>query len=270
MVRSVWEPCLPPSFPPASSPENASAQPARSRVRFPDRLTAHDARVLLLWLMAAAIGAGVAYRYFFRAFPEAALHFSVTRTGALAEARDFATLQGAPLGGYESAIVFNVNDEQKTYLERELGVEQANRLMSSEVNVWYWEARFFRPLQKEEFRVRVDPDGRIVGYAHVLEEAAPGARLERAAAEARAEGFLRDVLHTPLEAYLLLPEQANATVRPNRTDWSFTWERKEFRAQDAPYRVRVDVQGDGIGGYEEFLKVPEAWQRSYARLRSSN
>ena len=71
----------------------------------------------------------------------------------------FAAGQGLSLQGYQSAIVFDVDDDTKTYLEREVGLEQANRLMSSEVSVWYWDVRFFRPRQKEEFRVRVDPEG---------------------------------------------------------------------------------------------------------------
>jgi membrane protease YdiL (CAAX protease family) len=236
-----------------------------------ERLNARDVRVLLLWALAAIAGASVAYRYFFRAFPEASVNFKVPRAAALAEAQEFATAQGAALSGYQSAIVFDVNDEEKTYLEREVGLDQANRLMSSsDVNVWYWETRFFQPLRKEEFHVRVDPAGRIVGYGHVLDEAAPGARLTRDAAQNRAEVFLRDVLQTPLDTYTSLPEEANSTVRPNRTDWSFTWERKDFRAKDAPYRLTVSVLGDRIGGYEEYLKVPEAWERSYTQLRSAN
>ena len=67
-----------------------------------------------------------------------------------------------------------------------------------------------------------------------------------------------------------LPEEANSVARPNRTDWGFTWERSGFRAKDAPYRLHVTLQGDQIGGYGEALKIPEAWQRSFARLRSSN
>ncbi len=245
------------------------------------RLTAGDARVLLLWVLVAVVGASVAYRYFFRAFPEAAVDFKVTRGAALSQARDFARAQGATaqgaapqgatLEGYQSTIVFNVDDEEKTYLEREVGLEQANRLMSSsQVSVWYWDARFFKPLQKEEFHVRVDPGGRISGYGREIDEAAPGARLDRAAAQARAEDFLRTTLHAPLEEYSFLPEEANSVARPNRTDWGFTWERSGFRAKDAPYRLHVTLQGDQIGGYGEALKIPEAWQRSFARLRSSN
>jgi Type II CAAX prenyl endopeptidase Rce1-like len=227
-------------------------------------------RVLLLWLLAGLIGAGVAYRYFFQAFPEASVNFKVTRSAALDQARSFAVSQGASLDGYQSSIVFNVDDDPKTYLEREVGLEQANRLMSSEVNVWFWDVRFFKPLQREEFRVRVDPAGRMVGFGHILEEAAPGARLERPDALARAQAFLRDALHAPLENYAFLPEESNSTARPNRTDWSFTWERTGFRAKDAPYRLNVQLAGERIAGYQEYLKVPEAWLRSYARLRSSN
>ncbi|PYU28724.1 MAG: hypothetical protein DMG32_02020, partial [Acidobacteria bacterium] len=177
---------------------------------------------------------------------------------------------GLSLENYQSAVVFNVDDNTKTYLEREVGLAQANRLMSSEVSVWYWEVRFFRPQQKEEIRLRVDPKGRIVGFEYIRGEAAPGARLDRAEALSRAEQFLTETLHTNLAAYALLPEEANSLARPNRTDWTFTWERTGFRVKDAPYRLQVTIQGDRAGGYLEFLKVPEAWQRTYDRLRSSN
>lgn len=246
------------------------SSPDLTRESSPNVLSRRDVRVLLLWLLAALVGASVAYRYFFRAFPEASVDFKVTRAAALERARAFAGGQGFSLQGYQSAIVFNVDDDTKTFLEREVGLEQANRLMSSEVNVWYWYVRFFRPRQKEELRVRVDPKGGIVGYEHVLEEAAPSTRLDQSEAFARAEQFLTQTLHIDLVAYAFLPEEANSNARPNRTDWSFTWERKGFRVKDAPYRLQVTIEGDKAGGYAEFLKVPEVWQRNYARLRSSN
>ncbi len=67
-----------------------------------------------------------------------------------------------------------------------------------------------------------------------------------------------------------LPEEANSKRKPNRLDWDFTWEKHGFRAKDAPYRLQVTLYGDRVGGSEEFLKVPEAWERSYEQLRSSN
>src|SRR5271165_691676 len=235
-----------------------------------DKLDKNDAKVLLIWILAGILGAGVAYTYFFRAFPEASVEFKVPRADALDLANKFAGAQGAQLSGYDSSIVFEVDDSAKTYLEREVGLEQANRMMAGDVHIWYWQTRFFRPLQKEEFDVRIDPGGGVVGYSHVLEETSPGARLERAAAQAAAESFLRETLHVDLSQYDFQEEEANSTERPNRRDWSFSWERRGFRAKEAPYRLNVTLAGDRVDGYEEFLKVPEAWKLGFDRLRSSN
>lgn len=235
-----------------------------------ERLEARDLKVLLVWILIGLVGAGVAFKYFYVAFPEASVDFRISRPAALEMARVFLTVQGQKPAGYESSIVFRVDDNAKTYLEREVGLKQANRLMASEVSVWYWDARLFRPQQKEEFRVRVSPAGRVAGYTHVLEEARAGARLERDAARAAAEAFLRTRYAVDLAAFDFLPEETNATERPERRDWSFSWERRGFRAKDAPYRLRVTVQGADVGGCEEFLKVPEAWTRDFQRIRSSN
>src|SRR5580692_4792338 len=235
-----------------------------------ERLDRNDAKVLLIWILAGLLGAGVAYTYFFRAFPEASVEFKVPRADALSIAKQFAAAQGAQLAGYDSSIVFDVDDTAKTYLEREVGLQQANQMMAGEVHIWYWQTRFFRPLQKEEFDVRISPAGGIAGYQHELEDAAPGARLERDAAQAKAESFLRDTLRLDLSNYDFRAEEANSTERPARRDWSFSWERRGFRAKDAPYRLTVTLAGDRIIGYGEFLKVPEAWKIDYERQRSSN
>ena len=235
-----------------------------------ERLTASDKKTLLIWILCALIGGGVAYKYFFRAFPEASIDFRVSRHAAAGLARQFATSQGANLAHHRSSIVFNVDDTAKTYLERELGLQQANQLMSSQVHTWYWSVRFFQPLQPEEFDVNLDPAGEIVRYEHKVADEAPGARLGQATARAKAESFLRDTLHKDLSAYDYLPEEANSKEHPNRSEWDFTWERHGFRAKDAPYRMQVSVEGDSISEYKEFLKVPDAWQRDFDRLRSKN
>jgi membrane protease YdiL (CAAX protease family) len=236
----------------------------------PDKLDQRDAKVLLIWILIGIVGAVVAYTFFFRAFPEASVDFKVPRSDALALAKNFAAEQGAQLTGYDSSIAFGVDDEAKTYLEREVGLQEANQMMANEVHIWYWQTRFFRPLQKEEFDVDVDPAGGIVGYLHRLEETVPGEHLDRAAAQSVAESFLRDTLRANLGLYDFREEEANSSERPARRDWSFSWERRGFRAKDAPYRLTVTLAGDRVSGYNEFLKVPEAWKLGYDRQRSSN
>lgn len=235
-----------------------------------DRLTGKDLRSLLVWIALGIGGALFAFQFFFAAFPEASVDFRVSRSAAQEKARAFVAQAGEDVRGYQSTIVFAVDDNAKTYLEREVGLAEANRLMAGEVNVWYWDVRFFRPLQEEEFRVQVSPAGRITGYEHKIEEARAGARLDRAAALGKAEEFLRARYGADLAGWEFLDSEAGSTERPKRLDWNFAWEKRNFRAKDAPFRLKVTVNGDDVGDIEEKLKVPEAWERSYARLRSSN
>ena len=234
------------------------------------RLTTADKRALILWILAGIFGVLFAQRYFFRAFPEASVNFKVSREEALSRARQFVTGLGENVSGYQSTIVFNVDDNAKVYLERQVGLQEANRLMSSVLNIWFWEVRFFKPGQEEEFRVHVSPAGQIAGYDHIIEKTRAGATLDRGAALSAAQTYLTGKLGLDLSTWDILPEEANSNKLANRLDWSFTWEKHGFRAKDAPYRLRVGVQGDHAGSSEEFLQVPEAWERSYAHLRAGN
>ena len=102
-----------------------------------NRLTSSDKKELLLWVLLGVVGAVFAQRYFFQAFPEASVDFKVSRSEALARAQKFVGSMGEDISGYQSAIVFDVDDNAKTYLEREVGLQQANQLMSGKLNIWY-------------------------------------------------------------------------------------------------------------------------------------
>ena len=233
-------------------------------------LTGREKRALILWVLAGIVGLWYAHRNFFAAFPEASVNFKVTRKEALTRARSFVVSLGQSVDGYGSVIVFGVDDNAKTYLERQVGLKEANRLMSSEVNVWHWNVRFFKPQQEEEFEVGVSPEGNITGYEHKIPEAKAGAQPTRDTAEKTAREFLIARLLKPADGWDFLPEEANSEKKPNRLDWSFTWEKHGFRAKDAPERLRILLHGDEVGSAEEALKVPEQWQRDYAHLRSTN
>jgi membrane protease YdiL (CAAX protease family) len=235
-----------------------------------ERLAGSEKRALLMWVMLGIAGALFAHRYFFRAFPEASVDFRVSRDEALSRARRFVSGLGEDVSSYQSTIIFDVDDNAKTYVERELGLQQANRMMSSELNIWYWDVRFFKPQQEEEFHVRVSPAGEIAGYNHKVEESRAGATLDRTAAQTAAQNFLSGKLGIDLRTWDFLPEEVNSNKRPNRLDWSFTWEKHGFRAKDAPYRLQAALQGDRVGSGQVFLQVPEAWERSYQQLRSTN
>ena len=234
------------------------------------QLSVREKRALILWVLAGIVGLWYAHRHFFEAFPEASVNFKVTRAEALTRAKAFVQSTGQNVDGYRPVIVFGVDDDAKTYLERQVGLKEANRLMASEVNVWHWNVRFFKPQQEEEFQVAVSPEGNIVGYDHKVPEAKPGAQPTRDAAQKMAQDFLVAKLGKPAGDWDFLSEEANSDKKPSRLDRTFTWEKHGFRAKDAPERLQIALHGDEIGGAKEALKVPEQWQRDYAHLRSTN
>ena len=234
------------------------------------RLSGSEKRALVLWVLAGIVGLWYAHAHFFEAFPEASVDLKVTRGEALQRAKSFVESLGQDVSSYRSVIVFGVDDNAKVFLERQVGLKEANRLMSREVHVWSWNVRFFKPLQEEEFRVGVSPEGNITGYQHKVPEAQSGAQPSRESGQELAQNFLVKRLGKPAADWDFLPEEASSTKKPNRLDWSFTWEKHGFRAKDAPEQLKIELNGNEIGLAREALKVPEQWERDYERMRSGN
>ncbi len=234
----------------------------------PERLQRADLRFLAVCLLLLAATVWFSARYFYRAFPEASIDFRVTREQARERAAAFLAAQGLRIGGYRQASRFDYDDTAKTFLERELGLDRANRLMSAQVRLWRWSWRWFRPLQKEEFRVEITTAGEPAGFAHELPEAAARPSLPAAGARTVAERFLRDSMRR--DPTTLDFVEGSSVTRPARTDHVFTWKQRGFDIHDATYRFEVTVLGSEVGGYREYLKVPETWQRAYESMRSRN
>ena len=232
-----------------------------------ERLVASDYRFIAVCLLLGGAATWYSARNFYRAFPEASIDFRVNREDGHALAERFLTARFS-LEGYREAARFDFDNDAKTFLERETGLERANRLMGTRIRLWRWSYRWFRPQQKEEFRANVSPAGDLTGFTHELPEDAPRPSLDAAAARALAEDFLRGTARRDPAALEFV--EVNETARPHRTDREFVWKERDFNLHNATYRVWVSVLGNEIGGFGEYLKVPEQWQRNYETLRSKN
>ncbi len=233
-----------------------------------ERLRTSDYRFIAVCLTLLAGATWFSVRNFYRAFPEASIDFRVNRQQGQALASRFLAGRGYRTQGFREASSFRYDDDAKTFLEREAGLEQANRIMGSRVRVWMWSYRWFRPLEKEEFRVDITPRGELAGFSHQLPEDAPRPGITDAEARARAEEFLRTRMGRD-PASLDFVETSD-TARPHRIDRAFTWKERDFNFHDATYRIEVTLLGDEVAGYREYLKIPEQWTRDYQRLRSKN
>jgi membrane protease YdiL (CAAX protease family) len=244
------------------------------------RLNGRDRRVLAVATAVAVISLVIAIRYFHLAFPEATIDFQISRSESAPIAAAFLRNRGLNVAGYLHAAQFGYDDETKVFLEREAGLEQAQRLLRSRVRLWRWQNRWFRPLQIEQAYVDVTPSGQVVAFQHSIPENAPGARLNAAQARAVAEQFLTGVMHLDLGSLQFI--ETAAKQRPNRTDYTLTWRDAQpltaslshavasrYLAQAQVRRV-VTIHGDRVDGYDEYVHIPEDWIRSYARLRDKN
>ncbi len=205
---------------------------------------------------------------FYRAFPEASIDFRVSREDAQQAAGRFLETLGYQTAGYRQAARFDFDDEAKTFLEREAGLEQANQIMGTRVRLWRWSNRWFRPQQKEEFSVDITPKGELAGFEHQIAEDAARPEATTEQARALAEDFLRTRLQRD-PGTLEFVEESDQT-RPHRVDRQFTWKERDFNLHDATNRLEITVLGNQVGAYKEYLKVPDQWKRDYERLRSKN
>ncbi len=234
------------------------------------RLNRKDGIFITVCLFVLVAGVFVSMGYFKKAFPEAAIEFRYDRSQSGRIAGQFAdSLEWDIPKGYRHASRFGYDDLAKTYLEKELGVEGAQKFLGKPVRLWYWQHRWFKPATKEEYRVFVTPEGDVVRVAHDVAEDAPGADLSEPAARELAERFLFGPMK--LDSTKVTFIESQRIGRPNRADWSFTWRATGIEpVKGAEYRYSVDITGNQFGGYREWLKVPEEWLASYRKLRSLN
>src|SRR5437867_4363912 len=186
-----------------------------------ERLDRKDLRLIGACAAIAAVSLYVGVRYFFRAFPEAAIEFRTTMESSRPIAVSFLSRAGLETAGYRHAAVFGFDDDAKTFLEREAGVEEAGRLLDSTIRLWRWQHRWFRPIQKEEIRVEVTTKGEPVGFEHLLAEEAAGADLTEVEARRKAEAFLEGTMSRPLTTLEFI--EGALRKLPHRTDHSFSW-----------------------------------------------
>jgi membrane protease YdiL (CAAX protease family) len=234
----------------------------------PIKLTSSDRKTIVIAILIAAFSLAISVKYFSHAFPEAAIQFRVNRDDSVPLAQNFLAERGVKLDGYHHAAAFDYDDQVKVYLERTQGLERMNRLTRGPIHLWHWSHRWFKPQQKEEFRVDLAPAGEVVGFDHEIPEAAPGAGLDQASARTIAERFLSQVMKRNLADLEFVETQTEK--RPARTDHDFTWKLRSVDLGEGSLRLEVTVDGDQVAGYREFVKVPEQWTRAYEKLRSRN
>ena len=226
------------------------------------------------WIVLALLSAGavvVALHYFPQAFSILALDITMDRAHALDGARQIAARDTLGPPGYRQAASFSGDDEAQTFVELEGGGKAAftHMLRANLYAAYTWRVRHFKDGETNETTIVFTPDGRPYGFQEKLKENAPGAALDAVAARRLAEQGAASRWNVPLSSFTLL-EQGQERRPSGRIDHTFTYERTDETLNEGRYRVRLDVAGDRLTGITYFIKIPEAFTRRYAKMRSAN
>lgn len=225
--------------------------------------------IVLALLSTGAVFAGV--HYFPQAFSLLALDITMDRAHALEAARLIASRDGLGPAAYREAASFSGDDEAQTFVELEGGGKAVfTRMLREHLYAAYtWRVRHFKEGETNETTLSFTPDGRPYGFEEKLKEDAPGAALDASAARRIAEAGATARWNVPLSAFALV-EQGQERRPGGRVDHTFTYERTGETLNEGRYRLRLDVGGDRLTGVTYFIKVPEAFTRRYAKMRSAN
>ena len=221
-------------------------------------LNRRDWIFLAVCLFVTAASLLIIQRWFGAAFPEDSIEFRYDRNTS----KDLA-LPLVDARGMKHTVTFESDDTARVFLERSLGLEKANEAMRSDVRIWYWHHRWYKPLQEEEYSAGIAPTGELVSFHHTIPESRPMPSMPAGAARQLAERFLKK------SEDLKLVSESERTL-PARVQRIFTFESRSIRPAGATYRHIVTVDGNAVSSYVQGLKVPEEWIRSYRELRSKN
>ena len=105
------------------------------------RLVRRDFVFIATCIAVAVLCLVVGVHYFYRAFPEASIDFRVTREQARTSAESFLQDRGFDVSAYRHSAIFRHDERSKTFLERELGLEGATRVIGAPVQLWRWSHR---------------------------------------------------------------------------------------------------------------------------------
>ncbi|MBI4861259.1 MAG: CPBP family intramembrane metalloprotease [Candidatus Riflebacteria bacterium] len=177
-----------------------------------------------------------------------------TAAERLETARRFLLDRGEDLTGFTARQVMIEHEKPVLYLQKTLGPEGlVKRLEREELPLFYWQVHLSRPGDQRQYWVRVTLKGSVGAFSTKLPETDAGQRPGVDPARSRARAFLAE--RFSLAGWKEV--EAATTVLPGRTDHRFVFARELDRLENAQERVSVTVQGGRIGGYRNWVKVPE-------------
>ncbi|MBP7088477.1 MAG: CPBP family intramembrane metalloprotease [Candidatus Omnitrophica bacterium] len=216
-------------------------------------------KTLLSWLFLGIIGLAIFILFYNQAFPTASLNIRVDKKKALKIGEDFIAKKGFDLKGFDKTGIFYSDYYAVSYLQKTQGLKKSNELIRRGLPVWFWRLRWFKELQKEGFIVDIDPaSAEVVRFDYFILEDKKGDNLTQRMAMIRA---VEEITSQGIDLSSYELKDTKVEKQKNRTDYHFSWEKKDYKVSEATLRLDARIYGDKLGRYRKYLKTPEAFQR---------
>lgn len=172
---------------------------------------------------------------------------------------------------HRNAVMFHTDNGTKTFVELEAGGKDALvSMMEQELYMPYtWQVRHFKEHEKNECKIAFTPDGKPYGFTETISENVGGKQLSEKEAQKIAENEATSNWNINFTNYKLV-ESSQKTEISKRIDRTFVYEREDKKIGEGTYRLKIVVSGDKVTEVNHFVKVPEAFTRRYAEMRSAN
>lgn len=154
-----------------------------------------------------------------------------------------------------------------TYLLRNGGIQNANAyLQNEEVSFLRWGVIYYSLGDLNQTTVLLDQEGRVIGFEKEVDDTDPlGGGLSLSAAREKARAFFQKQRPADWNEYQFVGEKSN--VVQSRADHLLLWEKKLGETPGLTRGVKILIQGNEIGGYEESLSVPDSFSRELSEKK---
>lgn len=199
------------------------------------------------------------------AFPSNILNFSCTKAEITARAKNLAAVYGYNTDNSIESTVFLKDGTGINYIEHVYSLQEAKRILSTEVPVWYWRTRFCREFEKESFFAWYSPDGQLLSFNKIVPSDLKIEDISHEDAKKMAYQFMLSTFQKGNEYTKLISDTTTPLL--NRKEHSFIWENPVKKFKDARLRIYVLVSGNQILECSKTLHIPEKWGREYSKSR---
>jgi sigma-B regulation protein RsbU (phosphoserine phosphatase) len=193
--------------------------------------------------------------------PKASVDLKLSRTEAIAKAERFLTSAGYDISDQTTEASFSVNAATQQFLVDHFGLRQANAMILADsliINRWqvyFYDIRSSTSRMKDQYRVWIGQKGTVVGFNHIIQDSAGGAKVSLDSAHTIAERFLR---HVPEDLSGFMLKRTTSINQAKRTDHTFIWASNDS-VFDARTELTVRIQGTEVGMYSKEFVPPQGF-----------